>query len=109
LGGYFFLSDSLPFSTFYKKLFSFLLILFPNLGGFRQEVQKYFKIFIIPRFANSPIYQLKYGFQVTNCEFAEGKNGFDKPNSYNSFPLAFIFSLDRVEKIVKDGFLFPQE
>jgi hypothetical protein len=47
--------------------------------------------------------------QVTSCKFTEGKDGFDKSNFYNSFPLAFTFSLDRVEKIVKDGFPLARE
>jgi hypothetical protein len=56
---------------------------------------------------DSPIDQLK--IQVSSCKFTEGKDGFDKSNSYNSFSLAFTFSLDRVEKIVKAGFPFPWE
>jgi len=53
------LSDGLPFSTFAKATYSLLFILFPNLEGFRQNVKKYFNIFIIPRFANSLISQLQ--------------------------------------------------
>ena len=62
---------------------------------------------IIRRLTDKIIDQLK--IQVSSCKFTEGKDGFDKSNSYNSFPLAFTFSRDRVEKIVKDGFPFPRE
>jgi len=52
------LSDSLPFSTFAKAAYSLLFILFPILGGFRQEVKKFVKNFFIGRFSNLPISQL---------------------------------------------------
>lgn len=34
------LSGSLPFSTFAKAIYSLLFILFPILGGFRQDCKK---------------------------------------------------------------------
>jgi hypothetical protein len=53
------LSDSLPFSAFCRKLFSFLFILFPNFVGFRRKIKKFLKIFFIHRFSNWPISQLE--------------------------------------------------
>jgi len=84
------LSDSLPFSTFAKATYSLLFILFPILGGFRQDWKKYFQYFLIHQFSNWPIYQLKYMFQVASLQ----KEKTGSINRTPTFPLTFIFSLD---------------
>jgi len=74
--------------------------------GFLDRIKKFNKFF------NSPINQLK--IQVSSCKLQVASLQKEKTGSINRTPtihspLAFTFSLDRVEKIVKDGFPLARE
>ena len=68
-------SDSLPFSTFAKATYSLLLILFPNLEGFRQELKKFIKIF---SFTYSPFHKFTNKNMNFRLQAYRIKNGFDE-------------------------------
>ena len=111
------LSDSLPFSTFKSFLFPFLFILFPNLEGFRQDGKKFIKIFLIHRFSNPPICQLKL-YRVYSIEYRvkKEKEKIEKSLCYlrggsaggDGFTLVLRMTCERVlMEVKKQHQLFP--